>query len=351
MIRVAIVTGSTRPSRKSEAVADWVYSHANKRHDAEYVVVDIAKYKLPLFDESIPPRMARYQNDHTKAWAAEIDRYDAFVFVTPEYNHSLSAALKNAIDYLFREWHHKAAGFVSYGADKGVRAVEHLRQILGELAVADVRAKVALSLRSDCENFSEFKPRDHHVPLLNAMLDEVKVWGEAMKLVRETHCFNLMGQPIEKVRTAPRAEIEPGRRSAGAIASPAQIADRWTAAFAAGDVDALVALYHPAAVLESPVVYALESAFEGSIRGVDEIKAFFNAVVRSVPPPPSSRRPSPLTDGDLFVWESKTSTEGARGRDFVEVMQMSDGLIYQHRFYWGWRAILHLLNKTSKDSS
>jgi NAD(P)H-dependent FMN reductase len=113
--------------------------------------------------------MARYQNAHTQAWAAQIDQYDAFVFVTPEYNHSISAALKNAIGYLFREWHHKAAGFVSYGADKGVRAVEHLRQILAELAIAGVRAKVALSLRSDFENFSAFRPRDHHASLLNAM--------------------------------------------------------------------------------------------------------------------------------------------------------------------------------------
>jgi NAD(P)H-dependent FMN reductase len=185
-----------------------VLGHAKKRVDAEYTVVDIAEYNLPLFDESIPPRMSLYQGQQPKAWATVIDRSNAFVFVTPEYNHSISAALKNAIDHLFREWQHKVAGFVSIGADKGVRAVEHLRQIVGELAMADVRAKVALSLRSDFENFSDFKPRDHHVPLLNAMLDEVVLWEEAIKFVRETHRFNLMGQPIERMR--PISHAGPG---------------------------------------------------------------------------------------------------------------------------------------------
>ena len=147
MIRVAIVTGSTRPGRNNEAVARWVHDIARKRSDAEFELVDIASYNLPLLDEAIPPSMGEYSNAHTKAWAEKIASFDAYVFVTPEYNHGTSGALKNAIDYLYREWNNKAAGFVSYGSAGGARAVEQLRLVMGELQVADVRAQVAASRR------------------------------------------------------------------------------------------------------------------------------------------------------------------------------------------------------------
>jgi NAD(P)H-dependent FMN reductase len=332
-------------------VAEWVLGHANKRGDAEYTVVDIAEYNLPLFDEPIPPRMSRYQGEHTKAWATMIDRYDAFVFVTPEYNHSISAALKNAIDYLFREWQHKAAGFVSYGADKGVRAVEHLRQIVGELAMADVRAKVALSLRSDFANFSDFKPRDHHMPLLDAMLDEVVLWGEALKLVRETHRFNPMGQPIEKMGPISDAGSGPSNTAPDLIRSAIEIADRWNAALAAGDIDTLTTLYDPEVILESPAVYMLDTLFPGTMHGIKEVRAFLNAVIQQVPLPLTSRRPPPLADGRLFMWEFRARTAGGDSRDFVEVMELRNNLIFQHRFYWGWRGISSLSKVGTKGSS
>jgi NAD(P)H-dependent FMN reductase len=87
---------------------------------------------------------------------------DAYIFVSPEYNHSTSAALKNAIDFRFHEWNNKAAGFVGYGGAGGVRAVENLRLVMGEIKIVDVRAQVALSMFTDFENFTTFKPRDHH---------------------------------------------------------------------------------------------------------------------------------------------------------------------------------------------
>jgi len=102
--------------------------------------VDIADYHLPLLDEPLSPMLGQYTHAHTKAWAQTIASFDAYVFVTPEYNHSTSGALKNALDYLYHEWNNKAAGFVSYGGAGGVRAVEHLRLILAELMVATVRA-------------------------------------------------------------------------------------------------------------------------------------------------------------------------------------------------------------------
>jgi NAD(P)H-dependent FMN reductase len=109
---------------------------------------------------------------------------DGFVFVTPEYNHSTSGVLKNAIDYLHAEWNNKAAGFVSYGSVGGARAVEHLRLIMGELQVADVRQQVALSLFTDFENFSVLKPAEYHVGFLNTMLDQLVAWTAALKPLR-----------------------------------------------------------------------------------------------------------------------------------------------------------------------
>ena len=105
--------------------------------------------------------------------------------MTPEYNHGTSGALKNAIDYLYREWNNKAAGFVSYGSVGGTRAVEQLRLVMGELQVADVRAQVTLSLFSDFENFSVFKPMPTHEKSVNVMLDQVIAWGGALKALRK----------------------------------------------------------------------------------------------------------------------------------------------------------------------
>jgi NAD(P)H-dependent FMN reductase len=184
MLKIAIILGSTRPGRNGEAVAKWVLDIAKQRSDAEYELVDIADYNLPHLDEAIPPSMGQYSQPHTLAWAEKIASFDGFVFVTPEYNHSTSGALKNAIDFLFAEWNNKAAGFVSYGAVGGARAVEHLRLVMGELKVADVRAQVALSLITDFKNFSEFAPADYHVPEVGTVLDQVVEWSNALVTLR-----------------------------------------------------------------------------------------------------------------------------------------------------------------------
>src|SRR3954454_7591748 len=123
MVKIGIIVGSTRPGRNGEAVAKWVHGIASKRSDAQYELVDIAAYALPLLDEPVPPSMGKYSKEHTKRWAAKIASFDGFVFVTPEYNHGISGALKNAIDFLFAEWNNKAAGFVGYGSAGAVRAV------------------------------------------------------------------------------------------------------------------------------------------------------------------------------------------------------------------------------------
>jgi NAD(P)H-dependent FMN reductase len=183
-MRIAIITGSTRPGRVSEVVAQWVVDIARRRRDAEFELVDIGEHALPMFDEPLPPSFGQYTHEHTKQWAARIASFDGFVFVTPEYNHGYPAALKNAIDFLHNEWNHKAAGFVSYGGLSGVRSVEQLRVVLGELQVADVRAQVALSLFTDFENFTVFKPHPRHQTEVNVMLDQVIAWSRALKPLR-----------------------------------------------------------------------------------------------------------------------------------------------------------------------
>jgi NAD(P)H-dependent FMN reductase len=185
MLRIAVIIGSTRPGRKGEAVAKWAYEIARKRGDADFELVDIKDFHLPLLDEPMPPMLAQYTQHHTKTWAAKIACFDAYVFVTPEYNHATSGALKNAIDFLYAEWVNKAAGFIGYGGASGVRAVENLRLVMAELQVATVRAQVGLSLFTDFENFSVFKPAPNQEGAVNTMIEQVVAWGGALKALRE----------------------------------------------------------------------------------------------------------------------------------------------------------------------
>ncbi|MFD4831577.1 NADPH-dependent FMN reductase [Streptomyces uncialis] len=185
MTRIAIVIGSTRPGRVGDTVAHWVHEIASKRPDAEFDVVDLRDIKLPLLDEQAPPSFGQYANDHTREWSTLVDSYDGFVFVTPEYNHSTSGALKNAIDYLYSEWNNKAAAFVGYGSAGGSRAIEHLRGIMAEVQVATVRNQVMLSLFTDFENFTTFTPQPVQVDAVGPMLDQLIAWSDALQPLRD----------------------------------------------------------------------------------------------------------------------------------------------------------------------
>ncbi|KJK49888.1 NADPH-dependent FMN reductase [Lentzea aerocolonigenes] len=176
-MRIAVILGSTRPGRRSEAVAQWVVNVANARTDASFELIDLADVGLPLLDEPVPAIFGEYAHAHTRAWASRIAQYDGFVFVTPEYNHSFSAALKNALDYLYAEWNDKAAGFVGLGGNGGLRAVEQLRLVLAELKVATVRTQVALGRGELQEGLQQDEQ-------LNAMLDELVAWASALRSVR-----------------------------------------------------------------------------------------------------------------------------------------------------------------------
>lgn len=185
MTRIAIVTGSIRPGRQSLDVARWVKSFTDERSDAEFEIVDIADFDLPVWAEGTSPAFAPGGfSEVSQAWAAKMAEYDGYVFVVAEYNHSVTGALKNALDYLSTELNDKAAGFVSYGSAGGARAVEHLRGILSEMQVAHVRNAVLLSLFTDFENFSTFAPTAAPAAAVAPMLDQLVRWARAMELVR-----------------------------------------------------------------------------------------------------------------------------------------------------------------------
>lgn len=187
MVKIAILTGSTRDARVNMQVAEWVKSIAEQRNDAEFELVDIKAYDLPKFNESIPPVMAggNYETHEAKIWSEKINEFDGFIFVTPEYNKSVPSGLKDAIDYLYTEWNHKAAGIVSYGSTLGVSATNALRIILSQVKIAVVGTSVNMSLFTDFKEMREFDPAPHNEGTLKNLIDEVVAWTKALKTVRE----------------------------------------------------------------------------------------------------------------------------------------------------------------------
>ncbi|MCX5399811.1 NADPH-dependent FMN reductase [Streptomyces sp. NBC_00102] len=184
MIRIAVVVGSVRPGRVTRAVADWALTVAAGRQDATYELVDLADHDLPLQGEAQPPRSGRYEHEHTRRWSARVAGFDGFLFVTPEYNHSAPAVLKNALDHLYDEWNDKAAGFVSLGFAGGVRAAEHLRGVAAELQLATVQAQLALTIGDDFAEYPAFAPTASREKELIRVLDQLERWAGALKTLR-----------------------------------------------------------------------------------------------------------------------------------------------------------------------
>lgn len=177
-LNIGIILGSTRQGRVSPQVGEWVKGIADQRENVNYEIVDIADFELPFLGttDGSEPGIA--------AWNEKLASLDGFVFIVQEYNHSITGALKNALDFAREAWNNKGAGIVSYGSTGGARAAEHLRGICGELKIADVRTHPTFSLFTDFENGTEFKPQALHLDNVNAMLDEVEAWSGALKTLR-----------------------------------------------------------------------------------------------------------------------------------------------------------------------
>ncbi len=184
---LAILIGSTRPGRVGLPVAQWFAQRAREHAGFEVEIIDLAEMDLPLLDEPNHPRLHQYTHDHTRAWSATVARADAYVFVHPEYNHGLNAALKNAIDYLFLEWQYKAVGFVSYGGvSGGLRAVQMIKQVVTALKMVPVQEAVTVPFVA---KFIDGEGRFEATPTLDAsataLLDELAKVTAALSPLRE----------------------------------------------------------------------------------------------------------------------------------------------------------------------
>ena len=181
MTCLGVILGTVRPNRVGASVAQWVADKANAVEGVEAEVIDIASFSLPLFAEPMPPAMAAPRDPAGAKFNETVSSYDALIFVSPEYNHSIPGALKNAIDFLEpKALANKGVGFVGYSFSGGVRQVEHLRQILANFEAAMVAQQVSLSLITDFENKSEFKPGAHHDNEVQGMVAAMVARADAL---------------------------------------------------------------------------------------------------------------------------------------------------------------------------
>ncbi|HKU27976.1 MAG TPA: NAD(P)H-dependent oxidoreductase [Candidatus Sulfotelmatobacter sp.] len=193
MTTISIIVGSTREGRFSEKVAQWTQAQLAGRERVQSKLLDLRDFDLPFFDQAAPPAMPGrppYAHPIVKKWTAEIASSDGFIFVTPEYNHSMPAVLKNAIDWVYPEWNRKAAAFVSYGGVGGARAVEQLRLIAVELQLAPMRSAIHLPIST---LMAHFQGGDVDAELAKSqsqadpMVDGLLWWSNALKAARNAN--------------------------------------------------------------------------------------------------------------------------------------------------------------------
>jgi NAD(P)H-dependent FMN reductase len=174
MPTLTVIVGSTRPGRAGQPIAEWFAERARAHAGFDVEVADLAEIGLPLLDEPNHPRLGQYTKQHTKDWSAIIDRADAVVFVTPEYNYGYPASIKNAIDFLHREWRDKPAGFVSYGGvAAGTRAVQQLKQVVTTLRMTPVFDSVNIPFHAQLIKDGTFEATDVVNQAADTMLDEL----------------------------------------------------------------------------------------------------------------------------------------------------------------------------------
>jgi NAD(P)H-dependent FMN reductase len=185
MLKLSVIIASTRPGRVGLPIGNWFVERAKEHGRFEVEVADLKEVNLPLLDEPKHPRFQQYEHAHTKAWSAMVNAADAFAIVTPEYNFGLPPALVNAFDYVFKEWHYKAAGFVSYGGiSGGMRSVQMSKMILTSMKVMPIPDAVTIPFFSNHMKDGKFEATDTINNSAKAMLDELHRWAEALKPMR-----------------------------------------------------------------------------------------------------------------------------------------------------------------------
>lgn len=187
MVNIKVIAGSARPGRFNIQPAEWITEVAKKRDDINVELLDLAEIDLPFLDEPKSPMYGEYEKEHTKKWASTISDADGFIYVSPEYNHSVSPVLKNAIDFLYQEWNFKPVTYISYGSGAGgSRAVEHLRGTAAELKMFDLREQILLpNYWNNLNKEGEYQFSKEQEKEANDMLDSLVFWSEKMKLARK----------------------------------------------------------------------------------------------------------------------------------------------------------------------
>jgi NAD(P)H-dependent FMN reductase len=186
---ISVIVASTRQGRFSEKPAQWIFKHLKQR-DVDARLLDLRDFPMPFFDQAMPPAMPGrppYENEIVRKWTAAIDASDGFIFVTPEYNYGPPAVLKNAIDWVYPEWHRKAAAFVSFGGVGGARAVQQLRETAIELQLAPIRSAVHIPVATLMAHFQGGdvdKGLAELETVAKVMLDDLLWWTEALKTAR-----------------------------------------------------------------------------------------------------------------------------------------------------------------------
>jgi NAD(P)H-dependent FMN reductase len=185
MPKLLVVIASTRPGRVGLPVGEWFHERALAHGGFEPELVDLAVLDLPLLDEPNHPRMQKYTKEHTQAWSATVAAADAVVLVTAEYNYGYPAALKNALDYLWHEWRHKAIGFVSYGGvAAGTRAVQQLKQVIGALGMYPSLSAVNIPFVAQFIEDEQLRANDEMQQASTALLDELLTLDGALQTLR-----------------------------------------------------------------------------------------------------------------------------------------------------------------------
>lgn len=191
MLKIKIIVGSTRENRFSDKPAAWILEAVRKREGIDAELLDLRDYQLPFYNAPMSPSMVkdgRYPNEVARQWAAKVGEADAFIVVTPEYNHGIPGVLKNVLDTVYAEWNNKAIGFVAYGGVGGARAVEHLRGVAVELQMAPIRNAVHIrepwNLLDESGSLKD-RALDSYKPAAEALLDQLLWWAKALQAARE----------------------------------------------------------------------------------------------------------------------------------------------------------------------
>lgn len=191
MLKIAVIISSTRDTRFADKPAQWIFDLAKQRKDLDVELVDIRDYNLPFFNEVASNAWAPTQDPNARRWQEKIAQFDGYIFVTAEYNRSITGALKNAIDQAYVEWNRKPAAYLGYGSVGGTRAVEHLRMINVELQMVPIRSAVhiggseLMKVHPMGANGPIADIEDAILPSAKDMLDQLTWWGNALKEARE----------------------------------------------------------------------------------------------------------------------------------------------------------------------